>query len=74
MLSTRRIGPEGFGDKAREMDSFATRETHLSHWRERWAELSGAAPELAGHREEAARWRPAHLSLEKQVRGGGRAG
>jgi Ti-type conjugative transfer relaxase TraA len=67
MLSTRRIGPEGFGEKAREMDSFATREEHLVHWRERWAELSGAALERAGYREEAERWRSAHLPLEKQV-------
>ena len=50
LTSTRRLGPEGFGEKARELDDRKTGPELVGQWRERWAELTNLALERAGER------------------------
>lgn len=50
LTSTRRLGPDGFGEKARELDDRKTGPELVGRWRERWAELSNQALERAGER------------------------
>ena len=57
LCSTRRLTPEGFKDKTRELDDQKSGE--VSHWRERWAEMSNRHLENAGRQE-----RIDHRSLE----------
>lgn len=59
LCSTRRLTPEGFKDKTRELDDQKSGE--VSHWRERWAEMSNRHLEKAGRQE-----RIDHRSLEAQ--------
>ena len=59
LCSTRRLTPEGFKDKTRELDDQKSGE--VSHWRERWAEMSNRHLENAGRQE-----RIDHRSLEAQ--------
>lgn len=59
LCSTRRLTPEGFKDKTRELDDQKSGE--VSHWRGRWAEISNRHLENAGRQE-----RLDHRSLEAQ--------
>lgn len=59
LCSTRRLTPEGFKDKTRELDDFKTGE--VEKWRERWADVSNRHLENAGRQE-----RIDHRSLEAQ--------
>lgn len=61
LTSTRRLGPEGFGEKARELDDRQTGPEIVTEWRARWAELANAALERAGSAE-----RIDHRSLAAQ--------
>ena len=61
LTSTRRLGPDGFGEKARELDSQITGPKEVEHWRERWGTLTNKALERAG--QEA---RVDHRSLVAQ--------
>src|SRR3546814_15399951 len=45
LTTTRRLGPEGLGEKTRELDQKQSGE--VERWRERWAEMQNRAPELA---------------------------
>lgn len=47
LTTTRRLGPDGFGEKCRELDDQKSGE--VQHWRQRWGELANAALERAGH-------------------------
>lgn len=40
LISTRRLGPEGFTEKTRELDDRKSGKELVSSWRERWAELT----------------------------------
>lgn len=57
MLTTRQIGPEGFGQKAREWNDRA----QVEGWREAWASHANRALERAGHEQ-----RIDHRSLDAQ--------
>ena len=57
MLTTRSIGPEGFGNKAREWNDKAL----LEQWREQWEQHANKALEMSGHES-----RIDHRSLEVQ--------
>ena len=46
LCSTRRLGPEGFTEKSRELDDRKSGE--VDHWRKRWAELANKALERTG--------------------------
>lgn len=59
LCSTRRLTQEGFKDKTRELDDQKSGE--VSHWRERWSEMSNRHLENAGRQE-----RIDHRSLEAQ--------
>jgi hypothetical protein len=59
LCTTRRLTPEGFGAKTRELDDQKTGE--VSRWRERWGELTNQALERAGQAE-----RVDHRSLKDQ--------
>jgi MobA/MobL family len=59
LCSTRRLTPEGFKDKTRELDDQKSGE--VKHWRERWAEVSNQHLEKAGSQE-----RIDHRSLDTQ--------
>lgn len=59
LTTTRRLGPDGFGEKARELDDRKTGE--VEHWRARWAELVNEALAAAGSVE-----RVDHRSLDAQ--------
>lgn len=48
LTSTRRLGPEGFGPKARELDDKKTGPGIVSEWRERWADLQNEALKKKG--------------------------
>ena len=45
LTTTRRLGPEGLGEKTRELDQKQSGE--VERWRERWAEMQNRALELA---------------------------
>jgi hypothetical protein len=49
LCSTRRLTPEGFKDKTRELDDQKSGE--VGNWRERWANLSNRHLETAGRQE-----------------------
>ena len=61
LTSTRRLGPEGFTEKTRELDSQQTGPKEVEHWRERWAGMTNQALERAGQVE-----RVDHRSLKAQ--------
>lgn len=65
LCSTRRIGPDGFGAKVRELDN--QRSGEVEHWRESFATMCGDALERAGLTEQAARWRAGHLHKAGQL-------
>ncbi|MFP3891194.1 MAG: MobQ family relaxase [Ralstonia sp.] len=67
LCSTRRLTPEGIGEKTRELDDMKIGPQEVERWRERWAEMGGDALERAGFKVQAARYRAGHLPLEKQV-------
>lgn len=49
LVTTRRLGPEGLGEKTRELDQKQSGE--VDHWRQRWAEVQNRALERAGVQE-----------------------
>src|SRR3546814_138730 len=59
LTTTRRLGPEGLGEKTRELDQKQSGE--VERWRERWAEMQNAAleranvPERVDHRSHQRR-------------------
>ena len=59
LCTTRRLTPDGFGEKCRELDDRKTRE--VEGWRERFADLQNAHLERAGVAE-----RVDHRSLKEQ--------
>lgn len=59
LCTTRRLTPDGFGAKTRELDDQKTGE--VTRWRGRWAELANEALERAGSTE-----RVDHRSLKAQ--------
>ena len=40
LCTTRRLTPDGFGEKTRELDGMKTGRDHVAHWRERWATIA----------------------------------
>ena len=48
LLSTRRLGADGFGEKTRELDDQQSGPQIVTQWRERWAMLQNRALERAG--------------------------
>ena len=59
LTTTRRIGPEGLGEKTRELDQKTSGE--VERWRGRWAEMQNVALERAGSVE-----RVDHRSHQRQ--------
>jgi hypothetical protein len=59
LTTTRRIGPEGLGEKTRELDQKTSGE--VERWRGRWAEMQNVALERAGSIE-----RVDHRSHQRQ--------
>lgn len=48
LTTTRRLGPDGLGEKCRELDSQISGPKEVEYWRERWATLQNQALEKAG--------------------------
>jgi len=48
LMSTRRLTPEGFGEKTRELDSVKTGSAIITEWRGYWAQAQNEALERAG--------------------------
>lgn len=65
LCSTRRIEPDGFGAKVRELDN--QRSGEVEHWRTGFAAMCGDALERAGHPGQAARWRAGHMHKAGQI-------
>lgn len=61
LTTTRRIGPEGLGEKTRELDVKGTAAVEVDQVRERWAVMQNQALERAGLEE-----RVDHRSFERQ--------
>ena len=61
LCSTRRLGPDGFNNKTRELDDLKRGPAEVTRWRERWAELQN---ELL--KEHGLGARVDHRSLEAQ--------
>lgn len=61
LMSSRRITPEGFGEKARELDDHERGPVEVEHIRAQWARLANRALERAGHHVQID-----HRSLEAQ--------
>lgn len=59
LCSTRRLTPEGFKDKTRELDDQKSGE--VANWRQRWADVSNRHLEIAGCKD-----RIDHRSLDAQ--------
>ena len=51
LMTTRRMTPEGFGEKTREWDDRKQGAETVTHWRAEWARLANAALERAGRSE-----------------------
>ena len=51
LTTTREVGPDGLGAKTRQLDVRSTAATEVEAVREKWAELTNAALERAGHGE-----------------------
>lgn len=49
LLTTRRLGPDGFGEKTRELDDQKTGKVLVTEWRERFADLQNDRLRAAGH-------------------------
>lgn len=65
LCSTRRLGPEGFGEKTRELDD--QRSGTVEEWRAGYAAMCGDALERAGFEVAAGRWRSGHLDKAGQL-------
>ena len=61
LLTTRRLGPDGFGEKTRELDDQKTGKVLVTEWRERFAQLQNERLREAGHSVQVD-----HRSLEAQ--------
>lgn len=48
LLTTRRLGPDGFGEKTRELDDKKSGPDLITEWRRRWAETMNMALERVG--------------------------
>ena len=59
LMTTRRLTPDGLGEKSRELDD--KKRGEVEHWRGRWGEMQNHALERAGHSE-----RVDHRSLKRQ--------
>ena len=62
LLTLREIGPDGFGEKAREWND---KKLNLQ-WREKWAELDACQLEKASYQQEAERYSYGHFDKPKQ--------
>ena len=51
LLTTRRLGPDGFGEKTRELDDKKEGKALVTEWRERWAGMANASLERHGYAE-----------------------
>lgn len=49
LCSTRRLKPEGFGEKTRELDDLKKGPAEVERWRARWAEVQNQALAERGH-------------------------
>ena len=61
LLTSRRVGPEGFGEKTRELDVKTTSRLEVQHLREEWERWTNRALELKGIEAKVD-----HRSLETQ--------
>ena len=61
LLTTRRLEPDGFGEKTRELDDQKTGKVLVTEWRERFAQLQNERLREAGHSVQVD-----HRSLEAQ--------
>jgi len=65
--TTRRLGPEGFTEKSRELDDKLKRgPEEVKHWRQRWAEMGAIRLRQLGREVAAERWRAGHLTIDEQ--------
>lgn len=64
MMTTRELGPEGFGKKIRAFDGLKSGPAELTELRRIWAGIGAESLEQAGHPLEAARFREAYKTLE----------
>src|SRR5260370_30794173 len=64
LLTMREIGPEGFGDKARQWN----KTTEFDRWKEKWSELGAEHLERAGFHKEAERFREGQLSRPERTK------
>ena len=51
LLTTRRIGPEGFGEKTRELDEQRAGDSVIEDWRELWQKFANTALKACGREE-----------------------
>jgi len=64
LLTTREIGPDGFGNKVRQWNQ----KDEFQRWMERWSEIGADHLERAGFKQEADRFRDGHLSRRERAR------
>lgn len=67
LLSTHRLGPDGFTEKTRELDDRIAGPKHIERWRDDWAMRCAEALRRKGNLIEAERWRYGHLKLGEQA-------
>ncbi|WP_336935340.1 MobQ family relaxase [Vibrio cholerae] len=67
LMSTHRIGPEGFTEKSRELDDRKTGPELTVFWKKTWAEKCARELDKAGLKVEAERWRYGYLSKDEQL-------
>lgn len=69
LMTTRRVGPDGLGEKTRDLDVSQTAKIHVEAWRKEWADRVNGALERGERARglEAGAWgRVDHRSLEAQ--------
>lgn len=67
LVTTHRLGPEGFTEKARELDDRQRGPQEIEAWREAWAAKCAEALREAGHHKDAERWLHGHKKKDEQI-------
>ena len=67
LMSTHRMGPDGFTEKSRELDDRKTGPELTVLWKKIWAEKCARELDKAGLKVEAERWRYGYLAKDQQL-------
>jgi len=67
LVTTHRLGHDGFTEKARELDDRQRGPQEIEAWRKAWATKCAEALRASGHETDAERWLHGHKKKDEQV-------